>query len=234
VTVSADRSPLQTTSPEVSQTVVRRQITDLPLDGRNPIELIRLQAGVPGIVNRTTTAINGRPTWTQVTLDGINVAQNTVIPAHDDLLQGGFRYVGADGQVRAVDLLRLSGLPLDPVVSRSILAQVPGASNVNNFDARNSREGRLLNTAGYRFLQRQSTERNQWGARLDFEATPAQRFELNYAWFRETDDRGDLDSIHERPGVLSDSTVQRYVGAWRWTRPGVHQRGARRGQPRAG
>ena len=30
-----------------------------------------------------------------------DVSQNTVIPAHDDLLQGVFRYVGADGQVRA-------------------------------------------------------------------------------------------------------------------------------------
>ena len=70
---------MQTTSPEVSHTVVQRQITDLPLDGRNPIELIRLQAGVPGIVNRTTTAINGgRPTWTQVTLDGINIQDNFI------------------------------------------------------------------------------------------------------------------------------------------------------------
>ena len=79
VTVSADRSPIQTTSPEVSHTVVQQQITELPLDGRNPIELIRLQAGVPGIVNRTTTAINGgRPTWTQVTLDGINIQDNFI------------------------------------------------------------------------------------------------------------------------------------------------------------
>jgi hypothetical protein len=338
VTVSADRSPVQTTSPEVSQTVVQRQITELPLDGRNPIELIRLQAGVPGIVNRTATAINGgRPTWTQVTLDGINiqdnfirqnalnfvpnrptpetvsevtivtavqgadaaggatavrfvtpsgtnefrgdlfgfnranrrasnsffnkraglpapdfsrnqfggtlggplvrnrvffygyyewfrqrsdVAQNTVIPAHDDLLQGVFRYAGADGQPRAVNVLQLSGLALDPFVSRTILPQVPGASNVNNFDAGNSREGRLLNTAGYRFLQRQLTDRDQWGIRLDLEATPAHRFEALYSWFRETDDRGDVDAIHERPVVLTDSTVQRYIGAWRWNRSG--------------
>ena len=141
-----------------------------------------------------------------------------MIPAHDDLLQGVFRYVGADGQSAPVNVLQLSGLPLDPVVSRTILPQVPGASNVNNFDAGNSREGRLLNTAGYRFLQRQLTDRDQWGVRLDFEATPAHRFEMNYAWFRETDDRGDLDAIHERPVVFTDSTVHRYVGAWRWSR----------------
>jgi hypothetical protein len=334
VTVSADRSPVQTTSPEVSTTVVQKQIEELPLDGRDPIELIKLQAGVPGIVNRTTTAINGgRPTWTQVTLDGVNiqdnfirqnaldfvpnrptpetvsemtivtgvqgaeaaggatavrmvtpsgtnvfrgdvfgfnranrraansffneraglpapdfhrnqfggtlggpirrnrlffygyyegfrqgseVSQNTVIPAHDDLLQGVFRYVGSDGQMRSVNVLQLSGLPLDAAVRRDILPQVPAASNVNNFDAGNSAEGRVLNTAGYRFLQQQLTKRNQWGARFDFEASPAHHFEGTYSWFRETDDRGDLDGIHERPLVFTDSTVQRYVGAWRW------------------
>jgi Carboxypeptidase regulatory-like domain/TonB dependent receptor len=338
VIVSADRSPIQTTSPEVSQTVVQQQITELPLDGRNPIELIRLQAGVPGIVNRTTTAINGgRPTWTQVTLDGINiqdnfirqnalnfvpnrptpetvgemtivtaaqgaeaaggatavrlvtpsgtndfrgdvfgfnranrrasnsffneraglpapdfrrsqfggklggpiirnrlffygyyealgqrsdVSQNTVIPAHDDFLQGVFRYVGADGQVRAVNVLQLSGLPVDQAVSRIILPSVPRSANVNNFEAGNSREGRLLNTAGYRFLQRQLTDRDQWGVRLDFEAARAHRLEMNYSWFRETDDRGDLDVIHERPVFFTDSTVHRFVGAWRWSRSG--------------
>lgn len=336
VVVGGGAAAIPTTTPEVSQTVVERQITDLPLDGRNPIELIRLQAGVPGILNRTTTAINGgRPTWTQVTLDGINVqdnyirqnaldfvpnrptsetvgeltivtavqgadaaggatavrmvtpsgtnrfrgdlfgfnrtnrrasksffneraglptadfsrnqfggtlggpvvrnrlffftyyeglrqrseaSQNTVIPAHDDLLQGTFRYVGADGQTRSVNVLQLSGLPPDSVVRRDILARVPAASNVNNFDAGNSAEGRLLNTAGYRFLQRQLTSRDQMGLRLDYEPAPAHRLELNYAWFHERDDRGDIDAIHDRPVVFTDSTVQRYVGAWRWSR----------------
>ena len=336
VTVRAGGSLVQTTTPEVTQTVVQRQIADLPLNGRNPIELIRLQAGVPGILNRTTTAINGgRPTWTQLTLDGINiqdnfirtnaldfvpnrptadtvseltittavpgaeaaggattvrlttpsgtnsfrgnvfgfnrsntrgsnsffnkrsglptpeltrnqfgatlggpivrnrlffygyfegfrlrtqVTQNSVIPLHDDLLRGAFRYVGADGQVRAADVLRLSGLGLDPLVQRDILARVPASRLVNNFDVGNSAEARRLNTAGYRFLQRSLTDRNQSGLRVDYEATPAHRFEANYAWFREIDDRSDLDEIHERPVVFTESTVHRYVGAWRWSR----------------
>jgi hypothetical protein len=231
VTVRAGDTVVQTTTPEVTQTVVERQIKDLPLDGRNPIELIRLQAGVPGILNRTTTAINGgRPTWTQITQDGINIQDNYIrtnaldfvpnrptadtvgefsittalqgadaaggatavrlitpsgtnrfrgnaygfdrntsrgansffnkrngldkpdtrrdqfgatlggpiirnrlfffgyyegqrqqnqvtqfntIPAHDDLLQGVFRYAGADGQVRSANVLQLSGLARD-------------------------------------------------------------------------------------------------------------------------
>ena len=79
LSVSAGGSLVQTTTPEVTQTVVQRQIVDLPLDGRNPIELITLQAGVPGIVNRTATAVNGgRPTWTQLTLDGINIQDNFI------------------------------------------------------------------------------------------------------------------------------------------------------------
>jgi hypothetical protein len=337
VDVTAGGALVQTTSPEVVQTVTRRQVTDLPLDGRNPIDLLRLQAGVPGIVNRTPTAINGgRPTWTQITLDGVNVqdnyirtnalnfipnrptadtvgeftvttavpgadaaggasmvrfvtpsgtnrfrgnafgfnransrssnsffnersglptpelsrkqfggtlggpivrdrlfffgyyegyrqrtadTQNTIIPAFDDYLQGVFRYAGTDGQVRSANVMQLAGLPLDPVVRDSVLADVPSASNVNNFEVGNSNATRLLNTAGYRFLQRNLTERNQWGLRLDYEATPSHHFEGNYSWFRETDDRGDLDSVHERPVVFTDSTVRRYVAAWQWRRP---------------
>jgi hypothetical protein len=96
--------------------------------------------------------------------------------------------------------------------------KVPAASNVNNFDVGNSIQSRRLNTAGYRFLQRNLNERNWWGGRVDYEATPRHRFEVNYSWFRETDDRGDLDGIHERPVVFTASTVQRYVAAWQWRR----------------
>jgi hypothetical protein len=336
VSVTATSQLVQTTTPEVTRTVEQRQIVELPLNGRNPIELIRLQAGVPGITNRTNTAINGgRPTWTQLTQDGINIqdnfirvnsldfvpnrptsdtvgeftittavqgadaaggatvvrlvtpsgtnrfrgnvfgfnrnnsraantffnhrtglpkprlnrnqigatlggpvfrnrlffytyyeafrqrtdfTQNNTIPAHDDFLQGMFRYVATDGQIRAVNVVQLSGLPVDSVIGRDILAKVPAASNVNNFDVGNSSAARRLNTAGYRFLQEDQNRRDQWGLRLDYAAATAHRFELNYAWFKETDDRTDLDAIHERPLVYTESTVQRYVGAWRWVR----------------
>jgi hypothetical protein len=89
---------------------------------------------------------------------------------------------------------------------------------VNNFDVGNSSGARLLNTAGYRFLQHDLNHRDQWGVRLDGEVTPSHHLEANYAWFREVDDRDDFDTVHERPLVFTDSTVQRYVGAWRWSR----------------
>jgi hypothetical protein len=79
VQVTAGADLINTTSPEITSTVTRRQIQDLPLNGRNPIELIRLQAGVVGLPTRTTTSINGgRPTWTQVTQDGINIQDNFI------------------------------------------------------------------------------------------------------------------------------------------------------------
>ena len=73
VTVEAGASLVPTTSPEVTTTVGQGQIVSLPLNGRNPISLVQLQAGVASL-GRTNTAINGgRPTWTQVTQDGINI-----------------------------------------------------------------------------------------------------------------------------------------------------------------
>jgi hypothetical protein len=77
--VRAGADLIHATTPEVTNTVAQQQILDLPLNGRNPIELVRLQAGVPGIPTRTETAINGgRPTWTQVTQDGINIQDNFI------------------------------------------------------------------------------------------------------------------------------------------------------------
>jgi isopentenyl-diphosphate delta-isomerase type 1 len=335
VSVTGGSPLVQTTTPEVTQTVVQRQILELPLLNRDPLALIQLQAGVPGIATRTATSINGgRPTWTQVTQDGINiqdnfirvnalnfspnrptsdtvseftittalpgangtggattvqmitpagtnqlrgdlrlmllnlkrgansffnereglpkpdastkqfggslggpiarnrlfffgyyegsrqkaqVTQNNTVPAHDDFLQGVFRYVGAaDRQIHAVNVLQAAGLRVDPVVARDILARVPSSSSANNFDVGNSTPDRVLNTAGYAFLQDALNRRNAWGTRLDFEANPQHHFETVYAWFHEIDDRSDIDGVHDRPLVFNDLEAHRYVGAWRW------------------
>lgn len=79
VQVSAGADLVNTSNAEINNTVIRRQIVDLPLNGRNPIELIRLQAGVVGLPTRTNTTINGgRPSWTQLTQDGINIQDNFI------------------------------------------------------------------------------------------------------------------------------------------------------------
>ncbi len=56
VEVTAGTTLVQTTTPEVSQTVQQKQVLELPLNGRDITALIRMQAGVPGVATRMNTA----------------------------------------------------------------------------------------------------------------------------------------------------------------------------------
>lgn len=69
---------VQTTNAEVAATVTMQQIRDLPIVDRDPMALISLEAGV--VYNgRTATVINGqRTSFSNVTLDGINVQDNFI------------------------------------------------------------------------------------------------------------------------------------------------------------
>ncbi len=358
VQVTAGADLVHTTNAEINNTVIRRQITDLPLNGRNPIELIRLQAGVVGLPTRQNTTINGgRPTWTQLTQDGINIqdnfirtnsldfvpnrptsdtigeftittntqgadaaggasqvklvtppgssefhgslyefnrnsslaanswfnnatidrttgktirrpflnrnqfggniggpvlvpkkvfgplggwndnkdrlffffsyegfrqrtqaTQNLTIPVNNDFLTGAFRYVRpSDNTVQTVNVINVRpGVTLDPKVKSLILDKVTSSSLVNNFDVGNSTSTRLLNTAGYRFLQSDVNNRNQYVMRFDSQATEKHSFEFIHQRFKEPDDRTDLDGINQRPKILTNADVKLLVGAWRW------------------
>ena len=60
---------------ELSTTVSPRQVLDLPINGRNPLALLDLQAGV----NPTSSSINGqRSSSVNYTRDGINVQDNFI------------------------------------------------------------------------------------------------------------------------------------------------------------
>lgn len=81
VTVAAGEELVQTTNAEVKNTVNQKQVQDLPLNGRDPLQLIQLQAGVAGGSNsaraNVTTTINGqRASTATVTQDGINIQDN--------------------------------------------------------------------------------------------------------------------------------------------------------------
>jgi hypothetical protein len=75
VTASDAQSVVHTENAELKNTVLERQIQDLPLNGRNPITLAGLQAGVNSSGAGTRTAsVNGlRGTFTNLTWDGINI-----------------------------------------------------------------------------------------------------------------------------------------------------------------
>lgn len=78
ITVTNVQELVNTSSPTLNNIVERRQIVDLPLSSRNPIELVRLQAGVTGTGTGVSNAAGLRGATSNVTRDGINVMDNFV------------------------------------------------------------------------------------------------------------------------------------------------------------
>lgn len=144
-------------------------------------------------------------------------SQNLTIPATSDFYDGVFRYAATDGTVRSVNVMQLSGLAIDPKLRSDFTSKIPAASNVNNYDVGNSRADRILTTAGYRFNQTDLNNRDQYGFRLDYELSERHRFEGVYSYFKEIDDRTDLDRVSpDRPLVYTNSDPKRFAVAWRW------------------
>jgi len=78
IEVTGGVSQVQTTTAEISSTVTMDQIQYLPLIGRGALNLIYLEAGV-AFQGRTPTVINGqRTSFSNVTLDGINIQDNYI------------------------------------------------------------------------------------------------------------------------------------------------------------
>lgn len=75
VTVTAGAEEINSTNAELSTTISTQQVKELPLNGRNPLALISLQAGA----NPTTNSINGqRSSSTTISRDGLNVQDNFI------------------------------------------------------------------------------------------------------------------------------------------------------------
>ena len=163
-------------------------------------------------------------------------AQNLTIPANPDLLDGVFRYVGTDGVVRSVNVMQLTGLPIDPKLRSDFLSKIPGATNVNNYDVGNSTATRVLNTAGYRFNQTDLNDRNQYGipARLrDDRPAPVRRGLQLF----QRDRRPDRPGLHQpRPaaGLHEFRSEALLAGVALDGERELPERGARRREPGAG
>jgi len=80
VTVSATQEVINTTSPTLTNVINTRQVVDLPLPTRNPLDLAALQAGiaVTGTGTRTANVGGLRGSATNVTQDGVNAMDNFV------------------------------------------------------------------------------------------------------------------------------------------------------------
>lgn len=78
VVVEGSATNIQTANAQISDTVTRQQIQNLPLINRNPLALLGLQAGVAQN-GRSVTVINGqRASLSNVTLDGVNIQDNFI------------------------------------------------------------------------------------------------------------------------------------------------------------
>jgi hypothetical protein len=76
-TATEAQAAIHSENAELSTTVFERQINDLPLNGRNPIQLARLQAGVSTVGSTRNATINGmRGSYNNITWDGINIQEN--------------------------------------------------------------------------------------------------------------------------------------------------------------
>lgn len=76
-TATDSQTLVNTENAELSTTISAKQITDLPLNGRNPVQLATLQAGVATNSGTRSATINGmRGSFNNITWDGINIQEN--------------------------------------------------------------------------------------------------------------------------------------------------------------
>ncbi len=79
VTASDAQSLIRSEDAKLSTTVDVKQVQDLPLNGRNPINLAGGMAGVNTNTNTRTASINGlRGSFSNITWDGIEINDNLV------------------------------------------------------------------------------------------------------------------------------------------------------------
>jgi hypothetical protein len=75
VTITSAGELVNSTNAELSTSISTQQVKELPIDGRNPLSLVSLQAGA----NATTNSISGqRSASTTITRDGINIQDNFI------------------------------------------------------------------------------------------------------------------------------------------------------------
>jgi hypothetical protein len=78
VDVKGDVEGVELSNAEISDTVTVDQIKNLPIFDRNPLELIQLQPGVVANGNSYTVIDGLRTSYSDVTLDGINIQDNYI------------------------------------------------------------------------------------------------------------------------------------------------------------
>ncbi|SPE38078.1 TonB-dependent receptor, plug [Candidatus Sulfopaludibacter sp. SbA6] len=127
--------------------------------------------------------------------------------------QGIFSYYDTGGTLHQVNLLALRGITtIDPTM-QALLNQVPGPQYINNEDV-----GDGLNTAGYRFNQRDNETRDNVTGKIDYNVSLKHAISGAYAWNRDDTDRPDLENDYSAIPKAYNPTHANFVStSWRWT-----------------
>lgn len=333
IEVTAAAGGVQSSNAELTRTVTQSQIDNLPIIGRNPLDLVGLQAGV-NYSGAVPTTINGqRTSSSNVTFDGINIQDNFIRTNSLDFLpnravidqiaeftlttqngnaagsggssqvnflsrsggtefhgnfyghnrnsalsanewfsnrdgldkpflnrwqagaslggplienrlffyanyeafrersdtlanttvltesarRGIFTYIGNDERKHIVNVLNMQGLTLSPQ-TQAVLDAIPGAESINNFDVGDSDAAVARNTAGYRFLSNDDSNRDSVLGRFDLATDDRSQVSGTYQFTRENTDRPDIQTgFHADPVIRNYVRTQLVSIGWRWS-----------------
>jgi hypothetical protein len=133
----------------------------------------------------------------------------------NDARNGVFTYL-VNGAPQKVNILTAMGIQIDPKMA-AIIAQMPSASSINNFNVGDSTNAVLRNTAGMQFLKRNNRTRDNVTNKGDYIMSPKNSFSLTYIWNRDILDRPDLDTTFNAvPSVTNNDPTKLMSAAWRW------------------
>lgn len=125
VDVVGDSQSVQTANAEVSSTITAEQMEKLPVLDRDPLALIQTQAGVAFNGNSFTT-INGlRTSYSNMTLDGINIQDNYL---RDNALDYNPNRL-LIGQVRQLTLVTSNANAAAPGGATQLVFETPSGTN---------------------------------------------------------------------------------------------------------
>ena len=179
VNASAAQEVVNTSTPEVGDVIDRQRILELPLDGRNPLELATLQAGVQTTVGSdgetTRFSINGnRVVANNVTIDGVNASDSFLKMAANIALPLIPVSVESIGEFRVTTALPSAEFGRGSAQINAITAS--GTNNMRGsifwfhrntaFNANTFFNNATVNPDTGRTLEREPLIRNQFGGRL--------------------------------------------------------------------
>jgi Carboxypeptidase regulatory-like domain/TonB dependent receptor-like, beta-barrel len=142
-------------------------------------------------------------------------SENTTILT-DSARNGIFTYRDGSGSVQHVNILTAMGVQADSTMAK-LLAMVPAAGQINNFNLGDSSAALLRNTAGYNFLMRDNRTRDNLTTTGDYLPSPKHAIKVMYSWNRDILDRPDCDTTFDAvPNCLNNDHVKLLSTSWRW------------------